>query len=326
LRLSAPFILAPMSGVTDLPFRLIAREFGCPLAFTEMINARALVFGNRQTVDLLRSAPQDRPLGVQLLGREPEFLVRAVEALAGCPYDVIDLNAACPVHKVAKKGEGAALMREPATLSRLVRALVSCSAVPVTVKIRSGWDQASVNAPEIAKVVADAGADAICVHGRTRTQGYSGRADLGVITAVKEAASIPVIASGDLLSVDAALRAFEETGCDGVMVARGALGNPWIFRDLAAAYKNRRGSPQAAGCDSEEAPAGPPGRSIEEVKALMERHLRLSVAHHGAVKGVIDFRKSFVWYSRGLPNARVLRPKAVRVTGVEEMLALIGEL
>ena len=326
MRLSAPFILAPMSGVTDLPFRLIAREFGCPLAFTEMINARALVFGNRRTVDLLRSAPQDRPLGVQLLGREPEFLVRAVEALAGRPYDVIDLNAACPVHKVTKKGEGAALMREPATLSRLVRALVSCSPVPVTVKIRSGWDQASVNAPEIAKVVADAGADAVCVHGRTRRQGYSGRADMGVIRTVKEVVSIPVIASGDLLSADAALKTFEETGCDAVMVARGALGNPWIFRDLAAAYKNRRGSPEVAGRDSEEVPAGPPGRSIEEVKALMERHLRLSVAHHGAVKGVIDFRKSFIWYSRGLPNARVLRPKAVRVTGVEEMLALIGEL
>jgi tRNA-dihydrouridine synthase B len=319
-----------MAGVTDLPFRLIAREFGCRLAFTEMVNARALAFENRQTLDLLRSAPQDSPLGVQLLGRDPEFLIRAVETLAGYPYDVIDLNAACPVHKVTKKGEGAALMREPATLSRLVRALVSCSPVPVTVKIRSGWDQASVNAPEIARAIADAGADAVCVHGRTRKQGYGGRADMGVIRAVKEAVGIPVIASGDVFSVDAALQTLEATGCDAVMVARGALGNPWIFRDLAAACEDGRAPSEvfeAAGRDGEEAPVGRPhARSKEEVKAVMARHLRLSVAHHGAAKGVIDFRKSFIWYSRGLPNARALRPKAVRVTGVEEMLALIGEL
>ena len=244
-----PFMLAPMAGVSDLPFRLIAREFGCPLAFTEMINARALSLRNAKTIRLLRSLPLDKPLGVQLLGHEPDALREALDALADYPYDVVDLNAACPVHKVTRKGEGAALLREPETLSRLVAALVKHAPVPVTVKIRSGWDNDSINAPETAKRIEAAGARAVCVHGRTRNQGYRGRADMSVIRAVKKAVAIPVIASGDAFSREAAARIAEETGCDAVMIARGALGNPWIFRDLALGLgRGGRDSPALCAC------------------------------------------------------------------------------
>ena len=313
-----PFMLAPMAGVSDLPFRLIAREFGCPLAFTEMINGRALGLRNGKTLRLLRSSPLDRPLGVQLLGREPDALLQALEALADYPYDVVDLNAACPVHKVTRKGEGAALLREPETLFRLVSALVKHAPVPVTVKIRSGWDDDSINAPETAKRIEAAGARALCVHGRTRNQGYRGRADTSVIRAVKKAVGIPVIASGDAFSQEAAARIAEETECDAVMIARGALGNPWIFRDLAIAHGK-------GGRDAGSHPlVGVP--TLAAVKSIMEKHLALSVDYHGPLTGVINFRKCFVWYTRGLRDARLLRARAVHVTGLDEMKALIDEL
>lgn len=311
LHLPVPAMLAPMAGVSDLPFRLMARKFGCPLAFTEMINARALCMASGKTLKLLESSLADRPLGVQLLGREPEHLREALHALEPFPYDVVDLNAACPVRKVTRKGEGAALLKEPRLLSKLVATLVAHAKVPVTVKIRSGWDHWSINACEIAARIADAGADAVCVHGRTRSQGYGGRADPDVIRSVKEVVSIPVIASGDLFSVEAVENVRRETGCDAVMVARGALGNPWIFREIAAAYGQG---------------AYPSRPSMEELTQVMGEHLRMSVERYGETLGVIDFRKFFIWYTKGLKNARLLRPKAVLVSTPDEMKGLIDEL
>lgn len=300
-----------MAGISDLPFRLIAREFGCPLAFTEMVNARALGLTNRKTLKLLESSPLDRPLGVQLLTREPEHLLEALDALHGHSYDLIDLNAACPVRKVTRKGEGAALLKEPEVLSRLVKTLVDHSPVPVTVKIRIGWDYPSINATEVAKRIADAGAHAVCVHGRTKNQGYGGKADLRVIRAVKEAVDIPVIGSGDIFSAQAAIRAMEETGCDGVMVARGGLGNPWIFREAAALYRNE---------------AMPPGPELNERRSVMNKHLAMSVEFHGEKIGVINFRKFFAWYTKGMRNARLLRPRAILANTADEMKELIEEL
>jgi tRNA-dihydrouridine synthase B len=278
-----------MAGISDLPFRLIAREFGCPLAFTEMVNAQALGLKNRKTLKLLESSVLDRPLGVQLLAREPVHLLEALDVLAGRSFDVIDLNAACPVRKVTRKGQGAALLKEPETLSRLVRTLVVHARVPVTVKIRTGWDPRSVNAIELARRIADAGADAICVHGRTKTQGYTGKADLQTIGAVRAAVSIPVIASGDVLTSSAAIETLKITGCGAVMVARGGLGNPWIYRE-AGALSRKEPEPERPG--------------------LAE----------------INFRKFFAWYTKGLRDARALRPKAMLAETVEEMKTLIGQL
>jgi tRNA-dihydrouridine synthase B len=300
-----------MAGISDLPFRLIAREFGCPLAFTEMVNARALGLTNRKTLKLLESSPPDKPLGIQLLAREPDHLLEALDALSGYSYDLIDLNAACPVRKVTRKGEGAALLKEPEILSRLVKTLVDNSSVPVTVKIRAGWDHQSINATAVAKRIADAGAHAICVHGRTKNQGYGGKADLAVIRAVKEAVAIPVIGSGDIFSAQAAIRAMEETGCDGVMVARGGLGNPWIFQEAAALYRK------------EAIPARP---EPDELRSVMIKHLTMSVECHGEKIGVIDFRKFFAWYTKGLRNARLLRPTAVLASTMGQMRDIIEEL
>ena len=252
-----------------------------------------------------------------MLGREPDALLQALEALAGYPYDVVDLNAACPVHKVTRKGEGAALLREPETLFRLVSALVKHAPVPVTVKIRSGWDDDSINAPETAKRIEAAGAGAVCVHGRTRNQGYRGRADTSVIRAVKEAVDIPVIASGDVFSREAAARIMEETGCDAVMIARGALGNPWIFRDLATTHGKggrdeattaRPHHPQAIIADTGRPRTGRNGvpcigafgcSTLAEVKSIMEEHLALSVDHHGPLQGSSIFANASSGTPRG---------------------------
>jgi len=255
---------------------------------------------------------------VQLLGRDPDAFLQALDVLADYPYDVLDVNAACPAHKVTRKGEGAALLKDPETLSRIVSALVKRALVPVTVKIRSGWDLRSINATEIAKRVEAAGASAVCVHGRTGDQGYRGSADASVIGTVKEAVDIPVVASGDLFSPEAAARVLEETGCDAAMIARGALGNPWIFRDLAA--MGEKGGRGATGRLGARVP------TVAEVQSVMEKHLALSIGRHGSQRGVINFRKCFIWYTRGLRNARLLRTRAVRLSCPEEMKTLIGEL
>jgi tRNA-dihydrouridine synthase B len=303
-----PVMLAPMAGVSDLPFRLVTRSFGCPLAFTEMIDATALGRNDRRTLHMLSSTPFDRPLGVQLLGNDAEHLVRGVAALEGCRFDLLDLNAACPTPKVTRKGKGAALLREPRKLKNLLRALVDHAEVPVTVKIRTGWDVDSVNAKEVALHAQDAGIDALFIHGRTRNQGYGGTVDYGVIREVKEALAIPVIASGDNISVTLVRVMFEETGCDGVAIARGALGNPWIFSEINRFLRD--------GTFSE-------GPGIDERIAVMKHHLRLLVEHWGDRRAASSFHKFFIWYTRGLPGMKLLRDKAFRTDGAEALYPVI---
>jgi len=305
-------ILAPLAGVSDLPFRLINRRLGCEFAFTEMVSARALIYENKTTLNkMLATEPADRPLGIQLLGRDPEVLRKAQDKARGYEFDIIDFNAACPVTKVTEKGEGASLLKEPKKLGALLKVVVSNASVPVTVKIRSGWDAASVNAREIALCAEDAGIAALFIHGRTKEQGYRGAVDYAVIRTVKESLSIPVIASGDALSPRLIKKLFDETGCDGVVIARGALGNPWIFRE-ATAFLQDRAVIQRPGMD--------------EIADTMTSHLNLIIDFHGERMGTLIFRKFFSWYCKGIHGIRDLKTKAFCASERAQMIATINEV
>jgi len=311
LALPVPYILAPMAGVSDLPFRLIARGFGVPLAFTEMIDARALSHGDRRTRHMLSSNPADRPLGVQLVGNDEGYLSKAVEALPDKGVDILDFNAACPAPKLTRKGMGAGLLKEPDKLKRLLRMLVRLSPVPVTVKIRTGWDRDSINAREVALLAEDAGVSAVFIHGRTKTQGYSGTVNYEVIREVKQALSVPVIASGDNITRESVKTMFEETGCDGVAIARGALGNPWIFNEMSEFIGHDHLLPRP---------------EVREIVSVMKRHLDLVVEHHGESRGLSSFRKFVIWYTRGLSGIKPLRDKAFRAGSREALIDVIEEL
>jgi len=299
-----------MSGISDLPYRLINRSFGCELAFTEMIGTDSLAHGSRNTLKMLLSRAEDTPLGVQILGRDPELIRRSLDILSEYSFAVLDFNAACPVRKVVSRGKGAGLLKEPVWLQRLLQILVKNKKSPVTVKIRAGWDESVINAPEIARRAQDAGVDALFIHGRTREQRYSGSVDYEIIRSVKESVQIPVIASGDALSPERIKCLFSETGCDGVAVARGALGNPWIFPE-SAEYLNTGRRPERPG-----------GREIAQT---MREHLSMTMDLYGEMIGVIRFRKYFSWYSRGMA-AKDLRKRAFGACSGEEMLHFIHEL
>lgn len=311
IRLPIPVMLSPMAGVSDLPFRLITRSFGAPLAFTEMIDINAISQKDKRTTHMLSSSPDDSPLGVQFLGSSEFQIPVAVERLSGHSCDLIDFNAACPSPKVTRKGKGAALMREPKKLRDILSALVRYSSLPVAVKIRAGWDADSVNARDVALYAQDAGISALFIHGRTKTQGYSGAVDYGIIREVKEALSIPVIASGDNISLERVRAMFKETGCDGVAIARGALGNPWIFREITGFFKDG---------------TVPPKPDVAERIEVVKRHLELSVEHWGEKRGVGIFHKFFIWYTRGLTGLRPLRDKAFRTGTKAGLLQVVDEL
>lgn len=310
ITLATPLILAPMAGISDLPYRLINRSLGCELAFTEMISAASVVYKSKSTLKMLSTNPEDKPLGVQLLGNDADLLKRALDIVSAYNFDIVDFNAACPVSKVVSGGKGAGLLREPEKLQRLLEVIVGYAPVPVTVKIRAGWGETSVNAVEVALRAQDAGVKALFIHGRTKIQGYSGTVDYNIIRKVKEALKIPVIASGDALSPQLIKKLFEETGCDCVALARGALGNPWLFRETAEYL--RIGN----------VPVRP---DAHEIAQTMREHLTGSIAFKGDEIGIVNFRKFFAWYTRGLP-AKDLRSRAFLAETEEEMLNLIGEV
>lgn len=306
----SPLVLAPMSGISDLPFRLINRSFGCGLAFTEMISANSLVRKNKNTLKMLSSNMDERPLGIQIVGSDPEIIKRALNIIiSGNAFDIIDFNAACPVNKVVSKMEGAGLLREPVKLQNIMKVIVENTVLPVTVKIRSGWDETSVNAVDIALRAQDAGVSGLFIHGRTRMQGYRGAVDYNVIRKVKEALRIPVIASGDALTPSLIRKLFDETGCDGVAIARGALGNPWIFRETVGYLQ------------SGTAPCRP---DVFEITRIMKEHLALIIEFHGEKNGVILFRKFFSWYMRGMA-VKELKSRAFHAVVCNDMLRLIDE-
>ena len=310
LEISSRFILAPLASISDLPFRLLNRRCGCDVAFVEMINARCLGYKSVKTARLLATVPEDRPLGVQLLGCEEKFVERAMDIMARHSFDILDFNAACPERKVVRRGEGAALMKDPAKLRKLLAVVVRNSPVPVTVKLRAGWDARSINARECALAAEDAGVKAVCVHGRTQSQHYDGTVNYESIALVKKALRVPVIGSGDIFSAALAGRMFERTGADAVLVARGALGNPWIFGELKRFFAGN-GAPER------------PGPS--EIAKIMLRHLDLCVEYHGERVGVVVFRKFFIWYTWGLGSTRHLREAGTRARTREHMVRVIEE-
>lgn len=311
LKLSSRLILAPLAGISDLPYRMLNRSFGCELAFTEMVSARGLAYRDKKTLDFLASNKDDRPLGIQLLGSNADLICRSLDILQEFPHDIIDFNAACPVPKVVKKGEGASLLKDPKKLHDLLKRIVAATNKPVTVKIRSGWDHRSVNAVEVARYARDAGIHAIAVHGRTMAQAYHGRVDYDLIRSVKEAVSIPVIGSGDALSGELVKKMLDQTGCDGVVIARGALGNPWIFK-------------QAGACIKGQAPVSKPGPSM--IIKTMTGHLNSCCDFYGDKHGTVIFRKFFVWYTKGFDHIRPLRNHAFQAKAREEMLEIIRQL
>ncbi|HJD46535.1 tRNA dihydrouridine synthase DusB [Mediterraneibacter glycyrrhizinilyticus] len=305
------YILGPMAGVTDLPFRLLCREQGAGLLCMEMVSAKAIMYNNRNTEQLLTIHPDERPVSLQLFGSDPKIMSEMAKRIEERPFAILDINMGCPVPKVVKNGEGSALMKDPKLVYEIVSSMVKAIEKPVTVKIRKGFDDDHVNAVEIARIIEEAGAAAVAVHGRTREQYYSGKADWDIIRQVKEAVSIPVIGNGDVTSPERAEELVRRTGCDGVMIARGAQGNPWIFSEMIT---------------YEETGVVPPRPGKEELKEMMLRHARLQLEYKGEYSGIREMRKHVAWYTKGIPGAARLREKINAVESLGELENLLTSL
>ena len=310
VKLANPCILAPMAGVTDLPFRLLCREQGAGLLSMEMVSAKALSFHNKNTQDLLEIAEGENPIALQLFGSDADLIARMAKEIEERPFDILDLNMGCPVPKVVNNGEGSALMKNPKRVEEIVAKTVKAVKKPVTVKIRKGFDEEHVNAVEIARIIEASGAAAVAVHGRTREQYYSGAADWDIIRQVKEAVSIPVIGNGDVTSAVRAQQMMKETGCDGVMIGRAARGNPWIFRETAE-YLATGNMPER------------PGR--REIKEMILRHCELQLRYKGEYTGIREVRKHVAWYTAGLPHSARLRGRVNEIETMEELKELLEE-
>ena len=311
IELENRYILGPMAGVTDLPFRLLCKEQGAGLLCMEMVSAKAIYYNNRNTESLLEIHPDETPVSLQLFGSDPKIMSEMAKRIEERPFAILDVNMGCPVPKVVRNGEGSALMKEPKLVYEIVSALVKAIDKPVTVKIRKGFDDDHVNAVEIAKIIEEAGAAAVAVHGRTREQYYSGKADWDIIRQVKEAVSIPVIGSGDVTSPQKAEELVRQTGCDGIMIARGAEGNPWIFSEMI---------------HWEETGELPPRPDKDEIREMMLKHARLQLEYKGEFCGIREMRKHVAWYTKGLKGAARLREKVNAVESLEELENLLTSL
>ncbi len=309
LQLKNNIILAPMAGITDLPYRRVMKDFGPGLVFTEMVSANGLIRAGKRTRELLRSVPEERPLGIQLFGNEPSVLAEAAKMVSE-NGELLDINMGCPVKKVIRDGSGSALLRDPARIGQIVAAVRKATRLPLTVKIRSGWDQGSVNFLEVARIAVAEGADAITLHPRTRTQGFGGQAAWDQIRQLKEAITVPVIGSGDIFCATDGLNMLQQTGCDGLMIGRGGYGNPWLIRDILALQQDRP------------LPAAPSPPERLEVAML---HLHLFLESFGPQKALCDMRKHLCWYSRGLSGAAAFRSTVNHLQSVPELKTVMTD-
>lgn len=310
IELSAPLALAPMAGITDLPFRLICRRLGCGMTVSEMVSAKGLLYKNVKTTEMLRIDDGERPTAIQLFGSVPAELAEAARMVEASGADMIDFNMGCPVPKIVNNGEGSALMKNPQLAHDILAAMVKAVKIPVTVKFRAGWDDANRNAVEIARAVEAAGVSAVAVHGRTRQQFYEGKADWSIIADVKQAVKVPVFGNGDIFTVADGLRMLEQTGCDGLMIGRGADGNPWLFTALAAAL---RGEPL------------PQPPSLKERLAQAAEHLEMLIAYKNEVVAVKEMRRHISAYLKGMPHAAEFRGRFHKVDTQEQFLELLAE-
>ncbi len=300
------YILAPMAGVSDMPFRVLCAEAGAGLVCTEMISAKAISYDNKNTYDLMRISDKEHPVSLQLFGHEPELMADVAKKIEEQPFDILDINMGCPMPKIVNNGEGSALMKDPVLAGKIVDAVSKAINKPVTVKIRKGFDEMHANAAEIAHAAEESGAAAVTVHGRTREQYYEGTADWDIIAEVKQKVSIPVIGNGDIVSHETAEKMMKQTGCDAVAVGRAAKGNPWIFRELVSGH------------------AYEPGKS--EIKTMMLRHCEMQLECKGEYIAVREMRKHISWYTTGLPHSARLREQINSVEKMESLIRLISEL
>ena len=306
-----PLALAPMAGVTDLPYRLLCKEQGAGMMCTEMVSAKGLYYGNRKSEPLMATDPKEIPVAIQIFGSDPEIMGQMAAKVNDGRFQMIDINMGCPVPKIVNNGDGSALMKNPELAGKVIKAVVDAVDIPVTVKIRKGFNDELINAPEMAQVAQENGAAAIAVHGRTREQYYSGEADWDIIRQVKEAVHIPVIGNGDVTSPQKAEELVKQTGCDGIMIARGAQGNPWIFHQIL--HWMETGEHEAK-------------PTLEEVKQMILKHAALLVQEKGVYTGMREMRKHVAWYTTGYPHSAKLRARVNEITSLEELTGLLEQL
>lgn len=311
VQMENPFVLAPMAGVTDLPFRRLCKEQGAGLICMEMVSAKAISFHNRNTEALMEIDACEHPVSMQIFGSEPELMAQVAAEIEERPFDILDINMGCPVPKVVNNGEGSALLKDPELIRKIVTAVSHAVKKPVTVKVRIGFEGYPVDVAEIAKIIEDSGAAAIAVHGRTRQQYYSGHADWDAIRRVKEAVTIPVIGNGDVDSPLKAEALLKETGCDAVMIGRAVRGNPWIFREMNHYFETGELLPRP---------------SVQEIREMILRHARAQIDLKGEFTGIREMRKHVAWYTAGMRHSAGLRRESNNIGSYEELEALLGKL
>ena len=306
-----PFVLAPMAGVTDLPFRKLCKEQGAGLICTEMVSAKAISFHNKNTEALMEIDPSEHSVSLQLFGSEPELMAEVAKSIEDRPFEILDINMGCPVPKVVNNGEGSALLKDPKLIGKIIKAVSGAVQKPVTAKMRIGFEGYPVDPVEIAKIMEDSGAAAIAVHGRTRQQYYSGQADWDTIRKVKEAVRIPVIGNGDVDSPEKAEALLKETGCDGVMIGRAVRGNPWIFRELNHYFQTGEKLQRP---------------SAEEIREMILRHARMQIEKKGEFTGIREMRKHVAWYTAGMRHSAALRRESNLIADYRELEVLLDHL